>query len=75
VHVPPEEERGDDRHSRPDANTNTDALTMLAAWPEVYDSAERWVEWTARRRWPNFGANDQIWASSVASWELYGRAA
>lgn len=42
-------------------------------WPDVYASARRWVCWTARRRWPTFAANDDIWAASVADWWVGGR--
>lgn len=52
-----------------------DRTDRVADWAETFEDAERWVEWTARRRWPDFVANDQIWAGSVTSWELYGRAA
>lgn len=52
-----------------------DLRPMVADWAEVYEDAERWVRWSARRRWPNFGANTQVWACSVASWELHGRRA
>jgi hypothetical protein len=46
---------------------------MVAEWAELYEDAERWVTWNARHRWPAWAVNDQIWASSVTSWELYGR--
>lgn len=51
---------------RPDA-------MVAPEWAEVYADAERWVCWTARRRWPVFAVNDQIWACSVADWETSGR--
>jgi hypothetical protein len=70
--VRPDEERSGPPTGRPD--TNSPAATV-ATWADVYDSAERWVEWTARRRWPVFAVNDQIWACSVADWETSGRRA
>lgn len=44
-------------------------------WTVVYDCAEHWIRWTARRRWPDFPSNDAIWASSVADWATSGRRA
>lgn len=37
-------------------------------WACTYDSARLWVKWSARRQWPQFAANDDVWALSVASW-------
>lgn len=48
------------------------AAMVTTEWAEVYEDAERWVCWTARRRWPLFAVNDQIWACSVADWETSG---
>lgn len=42
-------------------------------WAETYADAERWVSWTARRRWPTFAVNDQVWAMSVTDWYHGGR--
>lgn len=66
----PDEERSGPPTGRPDTNSPIDTV---ATWADVYDSAERWVCWTARRRWPTFPANDTIWAASVTDWELHGR--
>lgn len=71
--MPRSEERGSGRHSRPDATNST--TPIVPAWTEVYEDAERWVSWNARRRWPAYLVNDQIWAMSVADWETYGRRA
>jgi hypothetical protein len=68
-----DEMRGGGPDSRPDATNST--VAIVPTWAEVYEDAERWVEWTARRRWPAFAVNDQIWAGSVTSWELHGRRA
>jgi hypothetical protein len=45
----------------------------VAEWADVFEDAERWVHWSARRRWPEFTVNDEIWACSVTAWELHGQ--
>lgn len=67
-----EDERGGPGRSRPDTNSTT---ASIATWAEAYESAELWVTWNARRRWPLFAVNDQIWACSVADWAASGRRA
>jgi len=72
VPLRPEKERSGPPTGRPDTNS---PAAIVPTWADTFADAERWVSWAARRRWPTFGVNDQIWASSVTSWELYGRAA
>lgn len=67
----PEEERS----GPPQAAPTTITSARIPTWGEVYECAELWVCWTARRRWPTFAVNDQIWASSVTDWETSGRKA
>lgn len=43
-----------------------------AEWSETYDAARRWVAWNARRRWPMYAANDDVWALSVTAWHHNG---
>lgn len=67
-----------DKNARPAANgagakQAGPADARVPSWGDVYEDAERWVTWTARRRWPDFAANDTIWAASVADWELHGK--
>lgn len=69
-----------DNNARPEANGTGAKQTGLAepmvpTWTKTYEDAERWVCWTARRRWPTFAVNDHIWAASVTDWELHGRGA
>lgn len=62
-------------HSRARPATPSDALIMTRAgdtWPEVYRAASLWVATVARRRWPAFATNDDIWAASVADWWVGG---
>jgi hypothetical protein len=49
---------------------NSSARTTIppSDWSATYDCATRWVAWNARRRWPQFAANDEVWALSVAAW-------
>lgn len=42
--------------------------TKVTDWAETYTAARRWVEWNARRRWPDYAANDDVWALSAAAW-------
>jgi hypothetical protein len=70
--VLPNGERSGPGQGRPDTNST---IAIVPAWAEAYGDAERWVRWTARRRWPTFPANDAIWACSVADWETSGRRA
>lgn len=42
--------------------------TTVAEWADTYTSARQWVEWNARRRWPDHPCNDDVWAMSVTSW-------
>jgi hypothetical protein len=70
----------DNENARPAANGTGakqagDLDASVAQWAEVYECADRWVRWTARRRWPTHLVNDQVWAMSVTSWELHGRRA
>lgn len=37
---------------------------------DAYAAALRWVAWNARRRWPDHPTNDDVWALSVAAWEV-----
>ena len=60
-------ETGEKQAGRPGVN--------VAEWADVYESAELWVSWNARRQWPTFTCNDQIWACSVTSWDRSGRRA
>ncbi len=74
VHVPRNEER------RPAANGAARKQAgrpgeSVTDWAVVYADAERWVSWSARRRWPAFPCNDALWAASVTDWELNGRRA
>jgi hypothetical protein len=69
----PENERGDPGQSRP--NTIASTTPIVSTWADVHEDAQRWVRWTARRRWPGFACNDAIWAASVTDWELHGRRA
>jgi hypothetical protein len=48
---------------------------IVTEWADTYEDARRWVAWTARRRWPTYPVNDDIWAMSVTSWELTGQVA
>lgn len=47
--------------------------SSVTEWSAAYADARRWVAWTARRRWPAFPCNDDIWAASVADWHRGGR--
>lgn len=47
--------------------------TVVDPWPAAYETARYWVRWTARRRWPRYAANDDVWAMSAASWWVGGR--
>ncbi|WP_433361948.1 hypothetical protein ACQPZX_29435 [Actinoplanes sp. CA-142083] len=68
-----------DKNARPGRRSETGAKqagpadASVLTWAEVYDDAERWISWTARRRWPDFAVNDQVWACSITAWELHGR--
>lgn len=59
------EEAANEQAGRPDAS--------VAQWAQVYDCAQLWVAWNARRRWPDFTVNNEVWAMSVTGWELHGR--
>lgn len=60
--------------SGPQETTGGDVTASVTdPWAETYRDAERWVSWTGRRRWPDLGTNDQIWAMSVTSWWHGGR--
>lgn len=47
--------------------------SVIDPWAETYRDARRWVAWTARRRWPGFPCNDDLWAASAADWWHNGR--
>lgn len=49
------------------------STSVTDPWADTYHDAQRWVAWTARRRWPDFPTNDDVWAASAASWWLGGR--
>jgi hypothetical protein len=58
-----------------DDNDSTSMVTRgstetVDAWSDTYTSARDWVELNARRRWPDFPCNDEIWAMSVTAWWL-----
>jgi hypothetical protein len=55
---------GDDSRA-PSKQVGTTTLT-IDEFADTYDAARFWVEWNARRRWPDFPANDDVWAMSVA---------
>lgn len=67
--MPPEGERSGPWKGRPDNNS---PAPMVADWAATEECAREWVAWTARRRWPEFAVNDDIWAASVTGWELCG---
>jgi hypothetical protein len=62
----------DTENGRPKAPARTAATAVnnsrLPRDDDPYDAARLWVAWTARRRWPDYPANDDVWAVSVASW-------
>jgi hypothetical protein len=68
--VLPDEERGGSLPSHPDADSTT---ASIATWADTYAEAQRWVRWNARRRWPAFPCNNDVWAASVTDWETSGR--
>ena len=70
--MPPDDKRRGPGKGRPDI---TSTAPIVTDWSDIFADAERWVCWTARRRWPAFAVNDQIWACSVADWETSGRRA
>lgn len=53
--------------------TGEEVTASVTDWAETYRAARCWVRWTARRRWPDFPCNDEIWAASVADWARGGR--
>lgn len=59
---------GDDSRAPSKLVGTTTGVSTIDAFADTYEAASRWVAWTARRRWPDFAANDQIWALSVAAW-------
>lgn len=63
---PPTERTGPREETRP-ATPSIQSITA-AEWSEAYTCARRWVAWSARRRWPDYACNDEVWAMSVAAW-------
>lgn len=63
---------GDDSGAASQQVGETEA-SVTDPWADTYRDARRWVAWNARRRWPDFPCNDDIWAASATSWWHGGR--
>lgn len=73
--MPPHTRRSPGDHSRASSQVIPPTSFSVTDWADTYESAERWVAWNARRRWPAFAVNDEVWALSVTAWQHNGQVA
>ncbi len=59
-------------HSLDAVNATSLDATTVPTWSDTFTAAQTWIRWTARRRWPHFPANDDVWALSITAWEHGG---
>jgi hypothetical protein len=57
------------------AGLNRHLIHTGGNWASAYSGAESWIRDVGRPRWPDFAANDEIWACSIADWATHGRRA